>query len=691
MVWASTIIAEEETIRNDYAGHYVHTGSRPQNHLRNTDVQSRFQEYPKLSALLEHKHALTASPLHSIPPTYLNVPAAPGSSPSNGFPSAMSLALQTLTPSRFDSILLTPPRGTSFEELKQLDLARVAANPGFVWLWVGSGQSPSLALTDADTDADAGTEAEAEADGIGLEKGRELLSLWGYRRCEDIVWLKTNKRDPEADLVREPTSLFTPTIEHCLMGIRGTVRRSTDSFLVHCNVDTDVIIWEGDDQDPDLKPPELQSLIENFCLGTRRLHLYGSPHALRRGWLTLSSPAPSPVRFSAESIVHPVEREGTASEQRERWGAPREWTRDEWEARWKKPGVPVSMIGSGSGGAGAASTDMSKAGSREGVEKVQRVDTLLPYVEELDALRPKSPPPRDGLPSSGGLGRGRGAGLGVTRSGLVSQPNNASLYPLPDFLANGNVLNGKGAGAGRGRGRGRGGRGRNNPGGMMRDEVLLTPGPMRHDVVPPRMPVTRPPPPPMGMSYPALYSTRPQQHGLPPPPQEQPRLGYPSPYPQQQYPLYAPLPTYQYPPSFPPHAIQGSPYPSARSYSSPPAPTATAAGGAGGAGNPYVDYSVQAPPTFPQQHQVPLMYGGSATDYLSPRLAQQHAYAMPYPVDQHLSSGINSLSLASTPAPVPGLPNGGELVYPISSRSSTTSRNPSSATSTNSGGQYEDA
>ena len=78
------------------------------------------------------------------------------------------------------------------------------------------------------------------------------------------------------------------------MGIRGTVRRSTESFLVHCNVDTDVLVWEGDEQgpsplfpsvphpadsnysvptDPALKPPELQSLIENFCLGTRRLHL----------------------------------------------------------------------------------------------------------------------------------------------------------------------------------------------------------------------------------------------------------------------------------------------------------------------------------------------------------------------------------------------------------------------------------
>lgn len=123
--------------------------------------------------------------------------------------------------------------------------------------------------------------------------------------------------------------------------------------------------------DPDLKPPELQSSIENFCLGTRRLHLYGSPHSLRRGWLTLSAPSSKPT-FSPESVVHPVEREGTASEQRERWGAPREWTRDEWEARWRKKRVPVSMIGGGGGGS------QQQGG---GAPDVQRVDTLLPYVE----------------------------------------------------------------------------------------------------------------------------------------------------------------------------------------------------------------------------------------------------------------------------------------------------------------------
>jgi len=100
---------------------------------------------------------------------------------------------------------------------------------------------------------------------------------------------------------------MTRTTEHCLMGIRGTVRRSTDGWFVHCNIDTDVIIWEGDPTgkpapgaviqqqrgsnhqlaDPLRKPPELYSLIENFCLGMRRLEVFGRSSSLRRGWVTV--------------------------------------------------------------------------------------------------------------------------------------------------------------------------------------------------------------------------------------------------------------------------------------------------------------------------------------------------------------------------------------------------------------------
>lgn len=81
------------------------------------------------------------------------------------------------------------------------------------------------------------------ADSEGLERGRECLANWGFRRAEDIVWVKTNKRAGD-NPGGASSGIFASQKEHCLMGIRGTVRRSTDSHFVHCNVDTDVIVWE---------------------------------------------------------------------------------------------------------------------------------------------------------------------------------------------------------------------------------------------------------------------------------------------------------------------------------------------------------------------------------------------------------------------------------------------------------------
>lgn len=124
------------------------------------------------------------------------------------------------------------------------------------------------------------------------------------RRCEDIVWLKTNTSSPSSDLSAPPgkDQLFTRTLEHCLMGIRGTVRRSSDGWFAHCNVSTDVLVWPGDTADPSRKPPELQSLVEEFCQGTRRLEVWGTKGALRRGWLTVGE-------GGGEMGVQEVERE----------------------------------------------------------------------------------------------------------------------------------------------------------------------------------------------------------------------------------------------------------------------------------------------------------------------------------------------------------------------------------------------
>jgi mRNA (2'-O-methyladenosine-N6-)-methyltransferase len=57
----------------------------------------------------------------------------------------------------------------------------------------------------------------------------------------------------------------------------------------------------------------MYTLIENFCLGTRRLELFGRPHCLKRGWVTVGEFDPSD-----ESL-----REKGASF----------WDKDQWQAK----------------------------------------------------------------------------------------------------------------------------------------------------------------------------------------------------------------------------------------------------------------------------------------------------------------------------------------------------------------------
>lgn len=68
------------------------------------------------------------------------------------------------------------------------------------------------------------------------------------------------------------------------MGIHGTVRRSVDGDFIHANLDIDLIISEakqpGSYGEKD-KPTEIFHIIEHFCLGRRRLHLFGRDSTLR--------------------------------------------------------------------------------------------------------------------------------------------------------------------------------------------------------------------------------------------------------------------------------------------------------------------------------------------------------------------------------------------------------------------------
>ncbi|KAJ7145832.1 MT-A70-domain-containing protein [Mycena epipterygia] len=334
-------VPEEETIRNDYSQRYVDGGEWPQNWVLGADPEHRFEEYPKQQRLLKLKQASVNN--LSVPPSYL-----PFSE------------LQSLHPSKFDVILLDPPFSTSFtwEHLQELPIPALAADPSFIFMWVGSGA------------------------GEGLESGREVLAKWGYRRCEDVVWVKTNKTTNRGPGTDAPTSsLLTRTKQHCLIGIRGTVRRSTDSWFVHCNVDTDVIFWEGDSSDPTRKPPEMYTLIENFCLGTRRLELFGRAHSsLRRGWVTALGPGQE-ARLPQEGAAY--SEDGAVAAR---------WDRESWDN-------DIKTLANGG-------------------------KTVVPMTAEIDALRPKSPfrPGAQGAGSNpgGSMGMGGARFSGGNRGGFVA-------------------------------------------------------------------------------------------------------------------------------------------------------------------------------------------------------------------------------------------------------------------------------
>ena len=64
------------------------------------------------------------------------------------------------------------------------------------------------------------------------------------------------------------------------MGIKGTVRRNQDGHFIHANIDLDIIITEEPEIGDISKPEEIFHIIEYFCLGRRRLHLFGTDNCI---------------------------------------------------------------------------------------------------------------------------------------------------------------------------------------------------------------------------------------------------------------------------------------------------------------------------------------------------------------------------------------------------------------------------
>uniref|UniRef100_A0A0K8VGY8 Methyltransferase-like protein 14 n=1 Tax=Bactrocera latifrons TaxID=174628 RepID=A0A0K8VGY8_BACLA len=102
---------------NDYCQHFVDTGQRPQNFIRDVGLADRFEEYPKLRELIRLKDKLIQDTASA--PMYLKA-------------DLKTLDLKTLG-TKFDVILIEPP----LEEYARAapSVATVGGAPRVFWNW----------------------------------------------------------------------------------------------------------------------------------------------------------------------------------------------------------------------------------------------------------------------------------------------------------------------------------------------------------------------------------------------------------------------------------------------------------------------------------------------------------------------------------------------------------------------------
>ena len=261
--------------------HFIESGELPTNFVCKSDIK----HFPKIQKLRELKtSAIENGRLHAP----LQIKA-----------DLQFLDLKHTLQTEFETILIDPPwyeyyarlggfapacnhnESTepwwTFQQIRELKIEEIAATPGFCFIWCGNKH---------------------------VEQATACLLKWGFRRIEDICWLKTNEQTigtPDY-LPYGALNVLKNSKEHLLVGIRGSVQRSRDSHLMHANIDSDVVIAPQEINFGCMrKPTEVYEIIERFCNSQRRLELFGQDHNLRPGWVTIGSDLSGESNYEAEA------------------------------------------------------------------------------------------------------------------------------------------------------------------------------------------------------------------------------------------------------------------------------------------------------------------------------------------------------------------------------------------------------
>ncbi|KAH3667765.1 hypothetical protein WICMUC_005297 [Wickerhamomyces mucosus] len=275
---------------NDYSNHYIHSNFEelPVKYVRN--IENPVEGYPKLQRLFQLKEYQNSK--YNCTPFGARVELDNMVSTLNRWIYKENLV--------FDVIMIGALSENQFiyPLLTQLPLERLCSKPGFLFIWASVKKINELA---------------------GLLKS----DTWAkkFRRSEELVFVPVSKDSPyypNKENTSDEDSLFEKMQWHCWMCITGTVRRSTDCHLIHCNVDTDLRIEkkEADAVENSAVPNHIYRVTENFSSATRRLHIipsrtgFGKPVKPRKGWVIMS-PDVVVDNFDADQYKSEISRIGT--------------------------------------------------------------------------------------------------------------------------------------------------------------------------------------------------------------------------------------------------------------------------------------------------------------------------------------------------------------------------------------------
>ena len=128
--------------------------------------------------------------------------------------------------------------------------------------------------------------------GRAMELARDCMIKWGYKKIDEIVWVKTNQIH-RLIITGKTGHWLNHTKEHCLVGVKGNPK-------INKRTDCDVIVSKV--RETSRKPDQVYGIIERMRPGGKKIELFGRPDNCMPGWLTLGNQL-TDVRLKDPEII----------------------------------------------------------------------------------------------------------------------------------------------------------------------------------------------------------------------------------------------------------------------------------------------------------------------------------------------------------------------------------------------------